>query len=130
MDPTTHEIRLNSWAELVRACQARPKGMSQKQWIAENSLSENQYYYWQRQVRKAMYIEGHSNLPEPDAADVPAVTFAELTTDTPKQPALSPASSEFHADAVIRTGLGVIGFANSISPELLHQIMEEVRHAE
>jgi hypothetical protein len=47
-----------------------------------------------------------------------------------KGPTPVPASSGFHADAVIRIGRSEIGIANSISPELFHRIMEEIRHAE
>ena len=43
----------------------KAKGVTQKQWISENGMTRNQYYYWQRKVRKAAYLEQHSDLPQP-----------------------------------------------------------------
>ena len=64
MDKPVHEVRLSNWIKIVSACQSRPKGVTQKQWISENGMTRNQYYYWQRKVRKAAYLEQHSDLPQ------------------------------------------------------------------
>ena len=34
MDKPVHEIRLSNWIKIVSACQSRPKGVTQKQWIS------------------------------------------------------------------------------------------------
>lgn len=132
MDKAVQETRLISWANVVSACQSRPKGVSQETWIKENGMTPNQYYYWQRKVRKAAYLEQHADLPETAPNNTSPVAFVELPSDVEnlKGPTPVPESSGFHADAVIRTGQSEIGIANTISPELLHRIMEEIRHAE
>lgn len=52
MDNTTHQVRLAQWIEIVEACNRRPEGMTAKQWLNDNNISEKTYYYWQRRVRK------------------------------------------------------------------------------
>jgi hypothetical protein len=132
MDKAVQETRLISWANVVSACQSRPKGISQETWIKENGMTPNQYYYWQRKVRKAAYLKQHSAPPEDAPNNTSSVAFVELSPDMEnhKGSAPVPTPSGFHADAVIRTGRSEIGIANSISPELFHRIMEEIRHAE
>ena len=132
MDKPVHEVRLSNWIKIVSACQSRPKGVTQKQWISENGMTRNQYYYWQRKVRNAAYLEQHSDLPQSVTSNTPPVAFVEFPSDAEnlKGPTPVPVSSGFHADAVIRTGRSEIGIANSISPELFHRLMEEIRHAE
>ena len=57
MDQSTTNIRLASWKTTIESCQARPEGMSVRQWLAENQIPEKQYYYWQRKVRRLAYDE-------------------------------------------------------------------------
>lgn len=52
MDNTTHQVRLAQWMQIVEACNRRPEGMTAKQWLNDNNISEKRYYYWQRRVRK------------------------------------------------------------------------------
>ena len=130
MDSTVHEVRLSNWIKIVGACQSRPEGVTQRQWISENGMTRNQYYYWQRKVRKAAYLEQHTDLPQTVPGDAKSATFLELPSENLQRSVPVSSPSGFHADAVIRTGRGEIGIANSISKELLHRIMEEIRHAE
>jgi putative transposase len=55
MDKLTHTIRDSRWKEIILQCQNRPAGMSAKQWIAENQISEKSYYYRLRKFRKEAY---------------------------------------------------------------------------
>ena len=43
MDHSTFEVRLASWMEIISQCQARPDGMTAKQWLADNNISEKSY---------------------------------------------------------------------------------------
>ena len=51
MDQTTHEFRLANWKAIIEQCQVRPKDQTAKDWMAENDISDKQYYYWLRRVR-------------------------------------------------------------------------------
>ena len=55
MDQSTHEIRLANWTQIINNCQNRPKEQTTKQWLAENQISEKQYYYLLLKDRKQGY---------------------------------------------------------------------------
>ena len=125
MDRITHEMRLANWKKVLEECQSRPEGMSAKQWLIENHVSETQYYYWQRRFRKEAYNQMKAEL---------AVTGGEqpaVFTGIPVQHITSPTGqdAEFHADAVIKTGRMTIALSNTVSDALLMRLMEVVRHA-
>ena len=61
MDHSTFEVRLASWMEIISQCQARPDGMTARQWLADNNISEKSYYYWLRRVR----LNALGKQPEP-----------------------------------------------------------------
>ena len=48
------EKQLESWATIVREC--RNSGMKTKDWLAENNISKDQYYYWFRLLREQAYL--------------------------------------------------------------------------
>lgn len=45
-------VRLQQWAEQIRDCQSRPKGMDVETWCAQNNLTKANYYYRLRRVRE------------------------------------------------------------------------------
>ena len=122
MDKTTHEVRIAHWRSIIEQCQARPEGQSAKQWLADNGISEKNYYYWQRKVRQEAYALISPNVlpatqPEP-------VAFAEIPFISPKDEKQS-----FNPDAVMRRGQTVLELSNTISDRLLDRLMEVVSHA-
>ena len=40
MDRCTREVRKQYWKNIISQCLQRPKGMSAKQWLDENSICE------------------------------------------------------------------------------------------
>ena len=44
------QVRLQEWMQLIR--ERKDSGMTIKQWCDAKGLSENQYYYWLRKIRK------------------------------------------------------------------------------
>ena len=46
------QVRLQQWAEQIRDCQSRPKGMDVETWCAQNNLTKANYYYRLRRVRE------------------------------------------------------------------------------
>ena len=82
MDKSTNEVRALSWAATIEQCQARPKGQSAKQWLKANGISEKQYYYWLRKLRKQAYEQSLAiNSPAPLEKCTPEVAFAEIPSD-------------------------------------------------
>ena len=41
MDQLTHTVRRSNWINIIRQCQDRPAGITAKQWLAENDISES-----------------------------------------------------------------------------------------
>ena len=106
MDKITHQVRAEHWARILNECMN--SGMSKTAWCRANGISEKQFFYWQRILRREAYV-----------------SFAEI-----KLPAVSPdASPVFHPDLVIRKGKLVLEIANSASAELLSRV-GGILHAE
>ena len=41
--------QLETWTAIIQEC--RNSGMKTKDWLAENNISKDQYYYWFKQLR-------------------------------------------------------------------------------
>ncbi len=48
------EIRYQQWAELIKECQARPDGMTVREWCNDRNLDINTYYWRMKALRKAI----------------------------------------------------------------------------
>lgn len=46
------QVRIRQWAEQIRNCQNRPKGMDVEIWCTQNNLTKANYYYRLRRVRQ------------------------------------------------------------------------------
>ena len=122
MDKITHQVRAEHWARILNEC--LNSGMSKTAWCRANGISEKQFFYWQRILRREAYeASQNSSLPavtetgQLSSVQQP-VSFAEI-----ELPAVSPdVSSVFHPDLVIRKGKLVLEISNSASAELLSQI--------
>lgn len=125
MDKITHEIRIANWKATLEQCHARPKGLTVRQWLLEQGISEKSYYYWQRKIRQNVYEQiKPSTLPA--VQEKGSTAFAEI----PVQPVISQKTIDiaFRADAVIQVGSATIGLSNSVSDSLLNKILEAVDH--
>jgi len=64
-------FRLNKWAEIIREC--KTSGIKVSEWLAQNNISKDQYYYWQRKVKDACL----------ESMQMKQATFVELPADIP-----------------------------------------------
>ena len=129
MDKITHQVRAAHWRKILNECMN--SGMSKTAWCRANGISEKQFFYWQRILRREAYESSQnpslSAVTETGqlSAVQQSVSFAEI-----KPPAVLPdASSVFHPDLVIRKGKLVLEISNSASAELLSRI-GGILHAE
>lgn len=125
MDHSTYEVRLAGWTEIVQQCQAKPEGMSTRQWLADNNISEKRYYYWLRRVRLNALGKQPEHLLVPAAVlekEPPQNQLAEIPVqqvcDSAEQPVV-----------VIRTRRATIEINPGISDELAAKLMKAVSHA-
>lgn len=119
MDKITHQVRAEHWARILNEC--INSGMSKTAWCRANGISEKQFFYWQRILRREAYKASQNpSLPAVTekgqvSAVQQSVSFAEI-----KLPAvLLDGSSVFHPNLVIRKGKLVLEISNSASAELL-----------
>ena len=124
MDKITHQVRAEHWAKIMNEC--INSGMSKTAWCRANGISEKQFFYWQRILRREAFENSRDpSLPaavRPDQELAPvtqrAVSFTELKL--PSSPLNT--APVFHPDLVIRKGDFILEIANSASDELLPQI--------
>lgn len=136
MDKSTYEIRLSHWAQVVQAANNRPQDQLLKDWLSENDISKDQYYYWQRKVRKEVYdrLQEEQELRLPSIQDRD-VSFVELPV--PKRTMTQHANHSVNEKtavtttpvAFIQAGHISIALSNDISEALLGMIIREVAHA-
>ena len=74
------QVRIRQWAEQIRECQSRPKGMDVETWCAQNDLTKANYYYRLRRVREACLEQVQ------DAAGTAFVELSAPNTDLSEQP--------------------------------------------
>lgn len=56
------EKQLATWTAIIQEC--RNSGMKTKDWLAENNISKDQYYYWFKQLRLAACMQSSGSQPE------------------------------------------------------------------
>ena len=125
MDQITHEVRSKHWGEIIAQCQAKPEGVSTKQWLKENDIKEKAYYYWLRKFRKQAYEMIQTDQPD-NNSPVNGVSFFEMpaviqTADAKKDSTVP--------DAVIDINDVRVELFNSASESLIRNILVGVRHA-
>ena len=124
MDKITHQIRAEHWTKILNEC--INSRMSKTAWCRANGISEKQFFYWQRILRRETFENSQaSSLPITAGLDpslVPAtrgtVSFTEIKL--PSSP--RSANPVFHPDLVIRKGEIVLEISNSASDALLSRI--------
>jgi transposase len=129
MDQITHTVRNSKWKDIILQCQNRPAGMSVKQWMTENQVSEKSYYYWQRKFRKEAFEPMNHSSMLPAVQDNSEVSFAELRIPEPKKSVSDIIPETLKPTAVIKTATMTIALSNDISDNLLSRILKEVSHA-
>ena len=72
------KYQLSKWADIVKACKS--SGMRVSEWLAQNNISKDQYYYWQRKVKDACL----------ESMQMEQTTFVELPVEVPQVDAHMP----------------------------------------
>lgn len=112
------QVRLMHWAEQIRECQKRPKGMDVSTWCTQNNITKANYYYRLKRVRQMCLDQ----LPE---SEKPA--FVEL----PCQKEESSVAESKVPVMCIKNGHGLSAdIFSSVSPQLLHCLVEAFGHVE
>ena len=122
MDKTTHEVRLLQWQEIIQAQLA--SGQSKREWCRENGISEKQFFYWQRRLRKELYEIQAGALVS--VTQEPVKSLVELPL---LRASANTAATGFNPEAVIAIGNVTVGVTANVSESLLMSIGKMIRHA-
>ena len=131
MDQCTHEVRAEYWKGIIEACLNRPAGQSAKSWLAENGISEQSYYHWQRKFRKQTYeIMKTDSTVEVAVSETEAheVSFVEIPC-RPNHTSTIQECSMTSPVAVVQSAGMKIEIMNGISESLLSMILKVLAHA-
>lgn len=129
MDQCTHDVRTQYWRQIIHNCTQRPSGQSAKNWMKENGVSEQRFYYWQRRFRKEIFNhlqESGTISLVPSESD--EVSFVEIpcSITSGKRDMNNSSSSPV---AVLRNATMVVEISNDISESVLSQILKAVSNA-
>ena len=129
MDQCTHDVRSARWKQIILDCQQRPADKSVKQWLEENHILEQSYYYWQRKFRKEAYDQMENSCLPSVQDNKNAVSFVEISAPVHKKVPMECNSETIKPAVVIKTATMSIAISNDISDQLLSKILQEVAHA-
>lgn len=116
------QVRAREWVTLIKERNA--SGMTIREWCGSKGLSENQYYYWLRKIRRTACtaLESRSDLALQFKGETQ--TFAQINV----VPDTYPAGSD--TGISIRLKHADIHIGSDVSKRQLETVMKEVIHAE
>ena len=86
MDKITRQVRIEHWTQIMNEC--LNSGMNKTEWCRANGISDKQFFYWQRILRKEAFA---------------ASTSKDLSVITASLPKLQTASRcSYHSTMVAR----------------------------
>lgn len=109
MRKVAREVRLSKWAEIIR--EQKASGQSIHVWCAENGVTKQQYFYWQRQLRG---IACESLATQSGCLPHVAPTFTEVPL---------PAKVAPTGTITVRIGAAVVEIAGDASPSAIEAIV-------
>lgn len=114
----SHEARLSLWLERIRACKS--SGLSVKEWCKQNGLTDKNYYYWMRKIKR----EAFETLQE--QASVEEIPFQKKTVFS--QISLPVSYTESTGTAAILHINGIrIEIQNGASANTIHALLSTVQ---
>ena len=121
------QVRLQQWAEQIRDCQSRPKGMDVETWCAQNNLTKANYYYRLRRVREVC-LEQVQGTASTAFVELPVPTAA--SSESPKVPGTVASDGTVPVIRIRNTkGLSAEIFSG-VSQETLRHLIEAFGHVE
>lgn len=124
----TRQVRIEHWTQIMNEC--LNSGMNKTEWCRANGISDKQFFYWQRILRKEAFAASTSKdlsvITDPaDETSPQKISFAEISIPI-KQESVR---NGFHPDIILRKGPVSVEISNSVSAELLSRI-GDIFHAE
>ena len=61
MDKITRQVRIEHWTQIMNEC--LNSGMNKTEWCRANGISDKQFFYWQRILRKEAFAASTLSIP-------------------------------------------------------------------
>jgi len=124
------QTRLNTWADQIRSCQSRPKGMKVETWCQQNGMTKANYYYRLRRVRQA-YLDHARNQDIQLAQQTSFIEMPLSTRLSPKQLERKDSGKSSDLVAVLRGRNNLsLEIYSSTSPELMKTLIGAISYAQ
>lgn len=120
--PVRNTYQITKWSALIKEC--RNSGLKVRDWLKENNITKDQYYYWRRKVANA-YLE---EVTSPAFVEVPATIETPAIQEAPQTGA--PAGHEDDVAATMVLGSMRIDIYNAASSGFIRNLLEVAGHAE
>ena len=126
MDKNSYKVRREQWLRIVTECNNRDQSISKIQWCQMNGVNIKSFYYWQRQFRNELLIQGSAS-----ATQVPA--FVDITSQVSKSAPISEeavsAERTLVPELMIQSGDFRIYVSGAVQEQTLEKVMKVLGHA-
>jgi hypothetical protein len=112
MDRITHEMSLIKWASIIDEC--RNSGMTVRSWCLNKNINASQFYYWERRVSGKQFDTLKRTESQSKSNFVQLQVLADSLIST----------SSFKTDMRIHIGNSILEISNSVSEELLSNVLK------
>jgi putative transposase len=109
---------LSKWTAIIQEC--RTSQLSVKDWCLENNVNKDQYFYWQRKVRKQLCASVE------DVAKEQAIAFAPLQVEKSCNRAMPTGS--FATDLLLNIGGYQLQINNDTDSKLLETVLRVIQN--
>ena len=124
MDQYVMDYRLEKWAKMIEA--ANSSGLPRSEWLKINNITKDQFYYWQKKVRKAV-AERNNLLAPAGAENCNDVRLVEVPVSPDS--INSSISGPISIGAVINVGRVSISISENASQKLIENLGRMIRNA-
>jgi transposase-like protein len=126
MDKNSYKVRREQWLRIVTECNSRDQSFSKIQWCRMNGVNIKSFYYWQRQFRNELLIQGSTS-----ATQVPA--FVDITSQVFRSAHISKetvsAERTLVPELMIQSGDFRVYVSGTVQEQTLDTVMKVLRHA-
>ena len=118
MDKITRQVRIEHWTQIMNEC--LNSGMNKTEWCRANGISDKQFFYWQRILRKEAFAASTSKelsvITDPaDETSLRKISFAEISLPIKQEPV----RNGFQPDIIIRKVPRPLPFGTFVTSECI-----------
>ena len=124
MDQFVMDYRLEEWAKIIEA--ANNSGLQRNEWLKLNNITRDQFYYWQKKVRKA--AAERNNLLTPAGTEACGDARLVEVPVSPDNTNISTTGS-ISIGAIINVGRVSISISENASQKFIENLGRMIRNA-